>query len=546
MASRRDVLRAIAGVGGASGLYVAARSLGLIEGEEAWAGAPDLAPGSGRGAHVIILGAGMAGLSAAYELGLAGYRCTLLEARKRTGGRNWTLRGGDAVELDNAPRQVCGFGEGHYFNAGPARIPSHHDATLGYCRELGVPMEVLVNHSESALIQAQGLNGEAPIQLRQAIYDTRGHIADIMAKAIRGGGLDKTFSTGDREKLLAGVVAYGGLTPQGAQALARRAREPSAPTSVTGALAYNGSTASGFVTPPGAGRQVAIARKPLPLETCSHPFVGVAATFHENIDMQATMFQPKGGMDAIPRALERTLAPGVLHTGCEVTRIARTPAGVAVEYREGGRPRRVEAAYAVITLPLCVLQSIPNDLSADRKSVVAGAHYASAMKVAFQAPRFWETRSQIYGGLSFTDRDTFITWYPSYDLMSAEGVLVAGYSFGEQADRFSALPLSERFAYARATVERLHPGQSAAMRAPITVSWKDVPFNHGIECALAEQNPAGYDLLSEPDGPFYFAGEHLSHVGAWQQGAIVSAHRVVRMLDARHRGGREVADSRPS
>jgi len=42
-------------------------------------------------------------------------------------------------------------------------------------------------------------------------------------------------------------------------------------------------------------------------------------------------------------------------------------------------------------------------------------------------------------------------------------------------------------------------------------------------------------VLSEPDGPFYFAGEHLSHIGAWQEGAILSARRGINMIDKRRR-----------
>src|SRR5262245_48936199 len=96
----------------------------------------------GKGKTVVILGAGIAGLVAAYELRKAGFECTLFEARERPGGRNWTIRNGDSVQFTNGSVQHCDWKEGLYMNAGPARIPSIHRIMLGYCEELGVPLEV--------------------------------------------------------------------------------------------------------------------------------------------------------------------------------------------------------------------------------------------------------------------------------------------------------------------------------------------------------------------------------------------------------------------
>ncbi|MBV9626975.1 MAG: FAD-dependent oxidoreductase, partial [Xanthobacteraceae bacterium] len=62
--------------------------------------------GSAHGTKVVILGAGAAGLSAAYELTRAGYACTVLEARDRVGGRNFTVRRGSAIEMTDGSRQV--------------------------------------------------------------------------------------------------------------------------------------------------------------------------------------------------------------------------------------------------------------------------------------------------------------------------------------------------------------------------------------------------------------------------------------------------------
>ena len=189
--------------------------------------------------------------------------------------------------------------------------------------------------------------------------------------------------------------------------------------------------------------------------------MGVGSTFHDFIDMQATMLQPVGGMDQIPRAFETALGP-VVRKGCIVTKIARKGAGVEVSYREAatGAMKHVEADYCLVNIPLKVLSAITSDFSPDRKAAIDRAVYANSIKIAFQSPRFWERENHIYGGLSFTDRDTFITWYPSGKFHSPEGVLVAGYAFAKQADRFGALPLNQRIAYARGTVERVPPGRA--------------------------------------------------------------------------------------
>ena len=549
MTTRRDLLVRAAAIGGVASAYKIAAVMGWMGGEEAWGGPPSLHPGSGRGARVLILGAGLAGLTAAYELGRAGYACTILEARDRAGGRNWTLRRGARVETTDGLRQVCGFDEGHYLNAGAGRIPSHHEGTLGYCREFSVPLEVMVNFSAGARVQKDGLNGGRPMAMRQVVHDTRGHFAALLAKAVTGGGLSQPLSAEDRGRLLGALSDWGALSPDGApvnpkvgwnNAIGHDQRSLG--------LVYAGSSRAGLTTLPGAAGQVGVIVRPQPLADLTDPFVVAVSNFHELFDMQATMMQPVGGMDRIPAAFEAALAPGVLHKGCVAVDIRRKAfadgrrEGVEVVYRETrtSQTQTAEADYCICTLPLSVLSRIPAQVSADRKAAIGRAVYANGFKIAFQGPRFWEREDGIYGGLSFTDRDTFATWYPSAGLGSAEGVLIASYAFGDPADRMGRRSLEERAAYARATVERLHPGRSALLKAPISVEWSREPYNLGLACDLGEQDPQGYALLNQSDGPFYFAGEHLSHASGWQQGAIGSAHRAVAMLDAQHREGRVV------
>jgi monoamine oxidase len=93
MTTRRQLLSAIGMIGGATALYQAMTTLGHAA-ETQFAGPPNLS-GARKGASVIVLGAGLAGMVAAYELSKAGYQVRILEYQPRAGGRNWSLYGGD-------------------------------------------------------------------------------------------------------------------------------------------------------------------------------------------------------------------------------------------------------------------------------------------------------------------------------------------------------------------------------------------------------------------------------------------------------------------
>jgi monoamine oxidase len=96
----------------------------------------------------VIVGAGLAGLCAAYELEKRGHRITLLEAdAKHVGGRTRTLR----------------FGDGLYGEAGAMRIPENHDITRRYVSEFGLPLRnfVLSNPKAYYFLRGQRANEDA-------------------------------------------------------------------------------------------------------------------------------------------------------------------------------------------------------------------------------------------------------------------------------------------------------------------------------------------------------------------------------------------------
>ena len=179
--TRRRFLEGVARAGGASLVYEAMTGLGLLA---APAQAPFGLSGRVSGVRVVILGAGLAGMTVAYELGKVGFDCRVLEARARPGGRVFTVRRGTISEEDG-PAQTAAFDQGLYFNAGPMRISHHHHTTLAYCRELQVPTEVFVPDCESAyLAQTRGPLAGRRIRLREARADFDGHIAELLSKAL--------------------------------------------------------------------------------------------------------------------------------------------------------------------------------------------------------------------------------------------------------------------------------------------------------------------------------------------------------------------------
>lgn len=513
--SRRRFLHRLGAVGGYGAAYSAMVSLGLFSASSARA-APQLPADLGGGQRVLVLGAGIAGMTAAYELERAGFRVTVLEARARVGGRVWTLRGGDKVEMVGEETQTVSFSDGLYMNAGPARIPSHHENLLDYCRKLGVPLEVEINSSRSAYISAEGSN---PIQMRQAVNDTRGHISELLAKAINKGALDQDLSPADKERLLPFLQAYGDLKE---------------------GYDFQGTERSGVTEYPGAALQFGKARDPMKLgDLLSNPQLR-ATVFEDQLNMQATMFQPVGGMDRIAVGFQRAIhSPMILNA--EVLRIRQNGQGAVVTYRDRvtGAQDALAADFLVCTLPLNILAKVDTNFGPEVKKAIASVPYDFSNKIGFDSPRFWE-KQQIYGGISFVGGETGLVWYPSNGLYGARGMLLACYGSGPAAKGFAERPLQDQIEIARKVVGRLHPGHERELSAPVVVNWSKIPFNLGPWPAWGGRggqegvlSSPEYRLLNEPHGRVHFSGAHLSQMPGWQEGAVLSAHRTIDQIAVR-------------
>ncbi|HEV7659737.1 MAG TPA: FAD-dependent oxidoreductase [Allosphingosinicella sp.] len=506
--TRRGFLERLGAVGGYSAVYLGMEAMGLLNAPPASAAPFELPRGSGRGRKVAILGAGISGLVSAYELKRAGWDVTVLEARDRVAGRVWTIRGGDRIVQTGRPDQVCGFSDGLYFNAGAARLPSQHHTILGYARSLNVPIEVMVNSNRSAKWDFGG----RVLSDRQMINDMRGQISSLLAKAIDRGALDGELRGGDKEAMRQFLGFYGELAQNGDYAPQGR---------------------SGYVREPGGYDQSPQALPPLSLaELMRNRAAGLPLVFEEFFDQQTPMMQPVGGMDRIAHALHEQVR-GQVRLGAPVTAIRRSGAGVRIHHGPGERV--LDADFCICTLPLNLLQRIPNDFSPAKQAAIRDIPYLPSVKVAFESPRFWEEEG-IYGGLGWTDQANENLLYPSGRWHSARGVLVAAYCAGWTGDHigpFNAMSHEERFRLCREVVERMHPGKARLLERPVTVAWGATPWSEGVGPThpdFGDRRGERYAELQRPEGPIVFAGEHLSYVLYWQEGAALSAHAALRVL----------------
>lgn len=517
--TRRSLLGLIGTAAGSTVMYHAMSALALA-GESGYVGPIELT-GDVKGASVLILGAGLAGMSAAYELRNAGYKVQLLEYNDRPGGRTWSLYRDDIyTEMGGIAQQVQ-FDKGLYFNPGPWRIPHNHRALLSYCRRFNVALEPFCQVNYEAYVHSTKAFDGRPQRYRHVHADFNGYVAELLAKCVHQDQLDQVVGQEDREVLLEAVRNWGALDKNFEY---RR-----------GLLT---SDRRGFQSDPGGG----LAPTPSPSEPIamnellrSHLWTAIASGHH--YEFQSTVFQPAGGMAMIARAFGREL-DGVIHYNAKVIEIHQDEKGVTATYqdaRHGGQARRMRADWCVCTIPASVLSQIPMNVGAPMQTAVNALSYVSSVKVALQFKRrFWEEDESIYGGISYTDLPNGMIGYPSSGYFTKKGVLVGAYAFGSNAFQLTSMTPQERIATTLRCGAQLHPQYTKEFETGVSVAWHRVPWALGCAAIWGDESRARhYENLCAIDGRIVLAGEHASRLPAWQEGALLSSLDAIQRLHRR-------------
>lgn len=519
--SRRDLLMMIGKAGGGLAMYQAMTALAHAA-ETQFHGPPTLS-GARPGASVLVLGAGLAGMLAAHELTKAGYTVQVLEFQGRPGGRNYSIRGGDKIVEVGGATQNVNFAPGNYLNPGPWRIPHHHRTLLHYAKAFGVELEPFIQMNHNAFVHRSDAFGGKPQRYKEVAVDFKGHVSELLAKALNAGSLDDAVSTEDKEKLLLAMREWGVLDENMAY---------------TSGLRVSGQR--GFETPPGGGVNGApVPSKINGLDDVLASNVWTQIGFYMGNVMQTTMFQPKGGMDMIGKAFAKQLPAGMIRYNTKVSRIAQDDAGVTVDWTDNlsGQTGQAKADWCVCTIPASILSQMDVQVSDAKKAAIRALPYSGQVKIGLEMrSRFWEEKYSIYGGHSFTDQAIGLVSYPN-DNMFKDGpaVLVGAFASGAGGYQLAGMTPEQRIEAALAQGSVFHPDEyRKEFLNGASFAWSRAPWILGC-CATWNDDTRAqhYQNLVSLDGRVVLAGEHASYYGCWMEGALLSSLDAIERLHKR-------------
>jgi monoamine oxidase len=356
---------------------------------------------------IIIIGAGITGLSAGYELTKLGHQVTILEARAQPGGRIQTLR---------EP-----FADGLYAETGAARIPDNHDLVLKYVKLFGLPLEPMY-----------------PSQLSALIADGRG------MKRVKIGDLTKELG-----------------------------------------------------------------------KTFGSELGGAPARWSKI----------KGGNDLLPKAFAERLA-NKIHYNSPVVRIEQDETSARAIFRRNETTEVIAADRILCTVPFSVMRNIqlPANFSEKKVKAINELNYVDVSRVYLQTKkRSWEEVGLNGFGLT---KDGVEVWQPSWNQPSQRGIVMT-YARPGAAEPIAAMKESERINSTIRQLDWLLPGVRENFETGTSKCWSEDEWARGAWAFAGLENLL---LFNTPDGRIHFAGEHLSLLPSWMQGALSSSALAVKQI----------------
>lgn len=450
------------------------------------------ASNAGEGQHVLILGAGLAGLSAAYELQKAGFTVTVLEGRDRIGGRVWTLREG--------------FEDGQFAEIGAARIASTHRNVLEYSEELGLELTEIPSGEPLFYIGGERfmkLEGEPwPIaglndnEKTAGLYDL--WTMYIQPRFAEFGNLDEGMFSADMVAQYDGLTWIDYLRQQGASEafLPLYAADNGAEVYTIGALAW---------------------------------------MMAEVIDQDWNeTYHIRNGNDQLPKRLAEEVGMDNILLAHKVVRIEHGPDRVTVVASVDGEDVSFTADHVVCTLPFPLLRDVEVEpaFPADKTECINTNQLMNAGRAYLQTKtRFWKDEG--IGGLKIAITDTPIErlWDLSevQEAGSTRGIFLS-YTMDKNADAYCGKSMAERQEYTLGHVEKFFPQIRDETVAFFHYCWREDPWAKGSWTDTLPDKWWTFAVARRPEGRVHFAGEHTSAWAGWMEGGLDSGRRAAQEI----------------
>ena len=440
-------------------------------------------PASGRPKRVVVVGAGLAGLVAAYELVQRGHEVQVLEARMRPGGRVYTIR--DPLA------------EGLYVEAGAADIGDGYSVLMRYIREFNLSLAD-VPKSRKQVVFAKGKRYVVP--------------------AVREPDWPHDLRPEERR------LGQAGLWKKYIPPALSEIGEPSStgwPNST--ALKFDRSTFIEFLVSQGASRDAAqLFRFSLNGDDFDH-LSALQSLMWESFLARNTDWKPlRGGNDQLPKAFAARLGSQILY-GSAAVKLGQDSKKAHVTFVKAGSQQQMEADHVIVAIPFSVLRKIELDssFSPQKRKAISELRYEDIAEVFLQSKhRFWS--EQGIDGTAMTDLPISLVVDHTAAQSGTRGILQSQTEH-KVARQVEAMKPEERIRWTLEYMEQVHPGFTENFEGGISFSWNEEPWSLGAWAYYGPREVATlFPHVATPEGRIHFAGEHttmnMTMEGAAQSG----------------------------
>jgi monoamine oxidase len=438
---------------------------------------------------VTVVGAGLAGLSAAYDLQRADWTVTVLEARDRVGGRVHSLRN---------------FSNGLVAEGGGEFIDENHTRMLAFAKQFNLKLGKVGSWQKQDKDWAS-FDGQSGPMSDTSIWGVNLHTE-----------IDKIWLA------LAELAKYvpDPYQPQTAPEAERLDRQSTADW--LNSLDAHPLAKKDFIQH---------IRSEYTCEPERHSLLDLArnAAMYYTESERNMSYRVVGGNDLIPHALAEIL-PDV-RLNAPVTSINVLPDEVAVTFKQGDSHLTIHSAFAILAIPLTTARLIEFNppLPSAHQRMVNEVSYGRVTKVLIEyRKRFWDERG--WNGRLVSDAPIVLTWHATSHVEDQHGILTV-YTGGEPAAKLAVLSDEERIRVAVTEVEKLFPRSSDLIENTATMAWPNEPYTKASYAALAPgEVTAHWKTLFKPAGRLFFAGEHATPIQGFMEGAVESGQRVAATI----------------